>query len=109
MWAQSPTQENTITPMKETRLLTHPQRAEIQDMSTLKNLNRPRQLQNKISRCLNFNSEMNSREIYNSNGEVSLSNKKLYEENYEEVIYSESESDDASFEDESSSPSGWIL
>ena len=33
---------------------------------------------------------------------------KLYEENYEEVIYSESESDDASFEDESSSPSGWI-
>ena len=64
---------------------------------------------------------MNSREIYNSNGDFSISNKTLYDENLEEIIYSEGmgfkaeiylgdtgESDGVSFEDESSLTSGWV-
>ena len=53
MWAHIPIPKNIVTPMKKTL-------SEIQSQqnSVLQHVNRPRQLQNKISRCLNFNTEI---------------------------------------------------
>ena len=99
---------------------------------------RPRQTQNIISRCLNFNTEIkgreneqekeneeNEQEIFERNEEFHRKEKTERhqmspQEESEEVIYSEGEalevlypdntwdSDDASYEDELFLPSGWI-
>ena len=74
MWAQVPTPKNMVTPMKKTSLSIQTQEQEIQENSILLNLNRPRQLQKKIGRCLNFKTVIKNKEIseynddpYNSN------------------------------------------
>ena len=51
-WAQTPIPNKMVTPLKNTSSQIQTQRN-----SMLQNVNRPRQIQNQISRCLNFNKE----------------------------------------------------
>ena len=57
MWIESINQNNMmmITPKKPTQIRTLTQEDQIGQNITMQNLNRPRQHQNTISRCLNFN------------------------------------------------------
>ena len=57
MWAQSPSQENMATPMKRANTQLQTRKEDISGTSAVQRLNRPRQSQNKISRCLNFDVE----------------------------------------------------
>lgn len=56
MWAQSPSQKRMVTPMKRTNTQLQARKEYIPGTS-VQLLNRPRQIQNKISRCLNFDVE----------------------------------------------------
>ena len=84
----------------------------------MQHLNRPRQLQNKISRCLNFNTEININELSECNNyspKIGAPQNDL-----EEVLYSEGEgvtdlypsntwdSEDDIGGDDYSITSGWI-
>ena len=55
----------------------------------MQHLNRSRQLQNKISSCLNFNTEINNKEISECNGDPPKNG--APQEVLEEVLYSEGE------------------
>ena len=129
MWIESSNQNNMmmITPKKPTQIQTLIQKDQTRQNLTMQNLNRPRQHQNTISRCLNFNAEYEGRakdkenETKSPPHEMELPgsiDKDDYSE--EEVIYSEGEpfemlypnntwdSDDTSLEEHLSQPSEWI-
>ena len=57
MWAQSLSQENMVTPMKRMNTQLQTRKEEMSGTSAVQLLNRPRQIQNKISRCLNSDVE----------------------------------------------------
>ena len=57
--------------------------------SMLQNVNRPRQLQNKISRCLNFNKETQFNEKSESKDDISKI--VALQNDLEDVLYSEGE------------------
>ena len=56
MWDQ------LTTPRKTTQTQIQDQKGQIRENAAVQLLNRPRQIQNKISRCLNFNTENKGRE-----------------------------------------------
>ena len=84
MWTHVSSPQNTITPMKKTFSETRTQRNFI-----LQNVNRPRQLQNKISRCLNFNTEININELSECNDDSPKTG--APQNDLGEVLYSEGE------------------
>ncbi len=117
--------DSLTTPRKGTKV--QDQKKQSRENTVVQTLNRPRQIQNKISRCLNFNAEYKGRAKDKENEteapphEMELRGS-IDEDDYseEEVIYSEGEpfemlypnntwdSDDASLEEHLSQPSGWI-
>ena len=64
MWIESSNQNNMmmITPKKPTQIQTLIQKDQTRQNLTMQNLNRPRQHQNTISCCLNFNAVILVRE-----------------------------------------------
>ena len=64
MWDQSIIQESQESQesLKETHSQIQSQKRQIRENTTVQHLNRPRQIQNKISRCLNFNTEIKEKE-----------------------------------------------
>ena len=84
----------------------------------LQNVNRPRQLQNKISRCLNFNKEIQFNEKSECKDDISIIG--ALQNDLEDVLYSEGEgvtdlypnntwdSEDDIGDDDYSLTSGWI-
>ena len=50
------------TPRKTTQIQIQDQKKQSRENTVVQTLNRPRQIQNKISRCLNFNAEYKGRE-----------------------------------------------
>ena len=83
MWTHVSSPQNTVTPMKKTFSETRTQRN-----SMLQNVNRPRQLQNKISRCLNFNKENQLNEKSECNDISTIGD---LQNDLEDVLYSEGE------------------
>ena len=73
-----------VTPLKNTS-----SEIQTQQNSMLQNLNRPRQLQNKISRCLNFTTETKSNERYECENDTPTT--RVLQNDLEEVLYSEGE------------------
>ena len=66
MWDQSINQTSQIsfiTPRKEMQSQNHSDKEQIRQDITMQYLNRPRQIQNKINRCLNFNMGIKEKEI----------------------------------------------
>ena len=54
--------DSLITPRKTTQIQIQDQKKQSRENTVVQTLNRPRQIQNKISRCLNFNTEIKGRE-----------------------------------------------
>ena len=93
-------------------------REEFRENSILQHLNRPIQLQNKISRYLNFNTEIHINEISERNDDSPKTG--APQDDFEEVLYSEGEgitdlypantwnSEDDICEDDYSLTSGWM-
>ena len=75
--------------MKKTSSQIQPQEEEFRENSILQHLNRPRQLQNKISRCLNFNTETKLNERYECKDDTPKT--RVLQNDLEEVLYSDGE------------------
>ena len=117
--------DSLTIPRKGTKV--QDQKKQSRENTVVQTLNRPRQIQNKISRCLNFNAEYKGRPKDKENETESPPQEMELRGSFdnddyseEEVIYSEGEpfkmlypnntwdSDDASLEEHLSQPSGWI-
>ena len=90
MWAQVPIPKTMVTQsMKKASSQIQTQEEEIRENSILQHLNRPRQLQNKISCCLTFNTEININELSECNDDSPKTG--APRNDLEEVLYSEGE------------------
>ena len=84
MWAPISIPNKMVTPLKNTS-----SEIQTQQNSMLQSLNRPRQLQNKISRCLNFTTETKSNERYECKNDTPTT--RVLQNDLEEVLYSDGE------------------
>ena len=78
-----------ITPKKQTQIQTLTHKDQTRQNVTMQNLNRPRQNQNKISRCLDFNTILF--EEKKEKQEIGTQLRMSSQQQVEEVIYSEGE------------------
>ena len=96
MWIE-PTEHNNmmiITPKKQTQIQTLIYKDQTRQNVTIQNLNRPRQHQNIISRCLDFNTVLpveETEKIKEKDEEICTQLRMSSQQEVEEVIYSEGE------------------
>ena len=94
MWMESNDQNKMmmITPKKQTQIQTLTHKDQTKHNDTMQNPNRPRQYQNKISRCLDFNTVLLFEEKKEKEKqEICTQLRMSSEQHEEEVIYSEGE------------------
>ena len=89
MWIESINQHNVmmITPKKPMQIRTLTQKDQIRQDITMQNVNRTRQHQNTISRCLNFNTVIPAEE--KEEKEMCTQLRMSLQDEVEDVIYSE--------------------
>lgn len=95
MWIESNDHNNMmmITPKKQTQIQTLIHKDQTRQNVTMQNLNRPRQHQNIISRCLDFNTVLPVEETEKKENEEEICTqfRMSSQQQVEEVIYSEGE------------------